>query len=70
MKEAMKKGKVQTNKRKYMGDEAFAELKASMEDALDFERERPRELLITRIPRTSLSKDVSTETSPSIKQRS
>ena len=43
----MKKGKVQTNKRKYMSDEAFAELKSSMEDALDFERERPRELLIT-----------------------
>lgn len=48
----MKKGKtrkVQTNKANYMSDEAFADLKASMEDALAFERGKRRDLKVTRI---------------------
>jgi len=39
---ATKKREGETNKRKYMSDEAFAELKAAMEEAVAFERERPR----------------------------
>lgn len=46
---AVKKRKSQTNKANYMTDEAFAELKAAMEDALAFERGDRRDLKITRI---------------------
>ena len=41
--------KSQTNKTNYMSEEAFAELKAAMENALAFEQGRRRELKITRI---------------------
>lgn len=47
----MKKGKTrtaQTNKTNYMSDEAFAELKQAMEEALAFERGE-RDLKVTRI---------------------
>ena len=49
MRAAKKTRKVQTNKTNYMSDEAFAELKAAMEDALAFERGEPRSLKVTRI---------------------
>jgi putative transcriptional regulator len=48
----MKRGKtrkLQTNKTNYMNDEAFAELKEAMEDALAFEQGKRRDLKITRI---------------------
>ena len=41
--------KTQTDKTNYMSDEAFADLKASMEDALAFERGKGRNLKVTRI---------------------
>lgn len=41
------------NNRNYMSDEAFAELKAAMEDALAFQRGDHRELVVTRIPTAS-----------------
>ena len=41
--------KMQTNKTNYMSDEAFADLKEAMEDALAFERGRRRDLKVTRI---------------------
>lgn len=49
MKAARKQRRVQTNKANYMTDEAFAELKEAMEEALDFERGERRNLKITRI---------------------
>ncbi len=42
-----KKG--QTNKTNYMSDEAFADLKEAMEDALAFERGERRNLKLTRL---------------------
>ena len=41
--------KVQTNKTNYLSDEAFADLKNAMEDALAFERGKGRDLKVTRI---------------------
>ena len=41
--------KVQTNKTNYMSEEAFADLKGAMEDALSFERGKRRDLKVTRI---------------------
>lgn len=41
--------KAQTNKTNYMSNEAFAELKQAMEDALAFERGERRDLKVTRI---------------------
>jgi putative transcriptional regulator len=41
--------KVQTNKKNYMSDEAFADLKEAMEDALAFEEGKRRDLKITRV---------------------
>jgi putative transcriptional regulator len=41
--------KVQTNKTNYMSDEAFAELKGAMEDALAFERGKRHDLKVTKI---------------------
>ena len=41
--------KVQTNKTNYMSDDAFADLKEAMEDALAFERGKRRNLKVTRI---------------------
>ena len=49
MKAAKKARRVQTNKTNYMSDEAFAELKEAMEEALAFERGERRDLKITRI---------------------
>lgn len=46
---AKKTRKVLTNKTNYMSDEAFAELKEAMEDALAFDRGRQRDLQVTRI---------------------
>ena len=40
--------KVQTSKTNYMSDEAFADLKKSMEDAVAFERGKPRDLKVTK----------------------
>jgi putative transcriptional regulator len=55
--------KTQTNKKNYMSDEAFAELKEAMEDALAFERGKSRELKLTRIqaprpPKAMSPKDI------------
>ena len=41
--------KVQTNKTNYMSDEAFANLKEAMEDALAFECGQRHDLKVTRI---------------------
>ena len=41
--------KVQTNKTNYMSDDAFADLKEAMEEALAFERGKSRDLKVTRI---------------------
>jgi len=49
MKAGKKRRRVQTTKTNYMSDEAFADLKAAMEDALAFERGERRTLKITRI---------------------
>lgn len=46
---AGKTRKVQTNKTNYMSDEAFADLKKAMEDAIAFERGERRDLKVTRI---------------------
>ena len=62
----MKSGKtrkVQTNKKNYMSDEAFADLKDAMEDALAFERSMGRDLKVTRIraprpPKAMSAKDI------------
>ena len=45
----MKRKKVQTNKTNYMSDEAFADLKEAMEDAVAFEHGRRRDLKVTRV---------------------
>jgi|GEM_PF-5240300 len=50
MKAASKERKIQMT-RNYMSDEAFAELKAAMEDALAFQRGNRLELVLTRMPR-------------------
>ena len=41
--------KMQTNKTNYMSDEAFADLKDALEDALAFERGKRPDLKVTRI---------------------
>jgi len=46
---AAKNRKVQTNKTNYMNDEAFADLKEAMDDAVAFERGASRKLKVTRI---------------------
>jgi len=55
---------MQTNKTNYMSGEAFAELKAAMEDAIAFERGERRKLKVTRIqaprrPKAMSPKDIS-----------
>lgn len=45
----VKTRKVQTNKTNFMSDDAFADLKEAMEDALAFERGKRRDLKVTRI---------------------
>ena len=59
MKAAKKARKVQTNKTNYMSDEAFANLKEAMEDALAFERGERRGLKVTRIKAPSPPKAMS-----------
>jgi putative transcriptional regulator len=56
--------KLQTNKTNYMSDEAFADLKEAMEDALEFQRGKGRGLKVTRIqaprpPKAMSPKDIS-----------
>ena len=46
---ASKNREVQENKANYMTDEAFADLKAAMEDAVAFEGDERRNLKITRL---------------------
>ena len=46
---AEKTRKAQTNKTNYMSDDAFADLKDAMEEALAFERGKSRDLRITRL---------------------
>ena len=58
-----KNRKVQTNKTNYMSDEAFADLKEAMEDAVAFERGKRRDLKVTRIqaprpPKAMSPKDI------------
>ena len=48
--------KVQTNKTNYMSNEAFAELREAMEDALAFERGKRRGLKVTRIKSPTFSR--------------
>lgn len=60
---AVKTRKAQTNKTNYMSDEAFADLKKAMEDALAFERGGRRDLKVTRIqvprpPKAMTPKDI------------
>lgn len=55
--------KVQTKKTDYMSDEAFADLKEAIEDALAFERGQRRKLKVTRIqaprpPKAMSPKDI------------
>jgi len=55
--------KVQTHKTNYMSDEAFADLKNAIEDALAFERGKGRDLKVTRIqaprpPKAMSPKDI------------
>jgi putative transcriptional regulator len=55
--------KVQINKTNYMSDEAFADLKDAMEDALAFEHGKRRNLKVTRIqaprpPKAMSPKDI------------
>jgi len=49
MKRANRTRKVQTNRATYMSDDAFADLKQALEDALAFEGGERRELKVTRI---------------------
>jgi putative transcriptional regulator len=60
---ASKTRKRQTNKKNYMSDEAFADVKEAMEDALNFERGKERDLKVTRIraprpPKAMSAKDI------------
>jgi len=60
---ATKTRKGQTNKRSYMSDEAFADLKEAMEGALGFERGERSNLKVTRLqaprpPKAMSPKDI------------
>ena len=55
---AAKTRKVQTNKTNYMSDEAFATLKAAMENAFAFEHGQRRDLRVTRIQSAAPKGDV------------
>ncbi len=50
--------KVQTKKPNYMSDEAFADLKQALEDALTFERGERRDIPVARIQASRPSKDI------------
>jgi putative transcriptional regulator len=60
--------KVQTNKTNYMSDEAFADLKGAMEDAVAFER-GSRRLKVTRIQAPRPPKAMSPKDIARIRQR-
>ncbi len=49
MKAATRSNKTRTNKTDYMSDDAFADIKEAIEDALAFERGERRNLHVTRI---------------------
>lgn len=61
--------KTQTNKTNYMTEEAFAELKEAMDDALAFERGNRRELKVTRIQAPRPPKAMSPRDIARIRQR-
>ena len=61
--------KVQTNKNNYMTEEAFADLKEAMEDALAFERGKRRVLRVTRIQAPRPPKAMSPRDIAQIRQR-
>ena len=63
MKTGKRVRKVQTDKTNYMSDQAFADLKEAMQDALAFERGERRDLKVTRIqaprpPKAMSPKDI------------
>ena len=61
--------KAQTNKTNYMSDEAFADLREAMEDALAFERGKRRDLKVTRIQAPRPPKAMSPREIARIRQR-
>ena len=61
--------KAQTNKANYMSDEAFAELKGAMEDALAFERGERRNLKVSRIQAPRPPKAMSPQDIARIRQK-
>lgn len=61
--------KVQTNKTNYMSDEAFADLKESMEGALAFERGERSDLKVTRIQAPQPPKAMSAQEIARIRQK-
>lgn len=66
---AKKAHRVQTNKANYMMDEAFADLKEAVADALAFERGRRRGLKVTRIHPPRPPKPMSPQDIARIRQR-
>ncbi|HET6851593.1 MAG TPA: helix-turn-helix domain-containing protein [Pyrinomonadaceae bacterium] len=65
----VKTRKLQTNKTNYMNDDAFAELKGAMEDALAFERGNRRNLKVTRLQAPRPPKAMSPRDIARIRQR-
>lgn len=61
--------KAQTNKSNYMSDEAFADLKGAMEDALAFERGERRNLKVSRIQAPRPPKAMSPQDIARIRQK-
>lgn len=57
MKAATRSNKTRTNKTNYMSDDAFADTKQAIEDALAFERGERRNLHVTRIQASGPPKD-------------
>ena len=57
MKSATRSNKTRANKTDYMSDDAFADLKEAVEDALAFERGERRNLHVTRIQAPGSPKD-------------
>ena len=66
---AARNRKMQTNKTNYMSDEAFADLKAAMEDAVAFERGERRNLKATRIHAPRRPKAMSPQDIARIRER-
>lgn len=64
-----KSRKAQTNKTNYMSNEAFAELKEAMEDALAFERGQRSDLRVTRIQAPRPPKAMSPQDIARIRQK-